>query len=58
MARIRGWLGWAGSRRWVKATIEDTDNSSVCPVSGANSHNPQDRLRQLLAAVWHHTHPY
>ena len=47
-----------GSRRQVKATIEDTDGSSVCPVSGTSSHNPQDRPRRSLAAVWHHTHPY
>ena len=31
---------------------------SVCPVSGINSHNSQERPSQLLATVWHHTHPY
>ena len=36
-----------GSLRQVKATIK----SSVCPVSGTNSHNPQDRPRQSLATV-------
>ena len=51
MACIRGWVG---SRRWVKATIE-TQTAVVCPVSHTNSHNPQDRLRQSLATVWHHT---
>ena len=53
-----GWWGWVGSRRRVKAAIEDTYSSNVYPVSGTGSHNPQDRLRQLLAAIWHHTHPY
>ena len=28
----------------------------VCSVSDTNSLNPQGRRRQLLAAVWHHTH--
>ena len=26
--------------------------------SDTSSHNPQDRPRRSLAAVWHHTHPY
>ena len=45
-----GWQGWVGSRRRVKGstTIEDTNSSTVCPVSGTSSHNPQDRPRQLL----------
>ena len=30
----------------------------MCPVSGINNHNPQDRSRQSLATVWDHTHPY
>ena len=47
MAHIRGWVG---SQRWFKATIEDTDSSRVCPVSGTSSHNPQDRPRQSLAS--------
>ena len=47
-----------GSRRRVKATIKDTDSSSVCLVSGTDSHNLQDRPRQSLAKVWHHIHPY
>ena len=33
--------GCVGSRRRIKATIK-TDSSSVCPVSGTNSHNPQN----------------
>ena len=56
-----GWQRWVESRRRVKATIKRqtcTYNSSMCPVSGTDSHNPQDRLRQSLATVWHHTHPY
>ena len=28
----------------------------MCPVSGTGAHNPQDRPRQLLAAVRHHKH--
>ena len=40
-----------------KTTIEDTESNTVCPVSDTNGHNPQDRLRQSLAVVWHHTHP-
>ena len=58
MACIKGWVGGKGvaeSQRQVKATTEDTDSSTVCPVSGTGSHNPQDRPRQLLAAVWHNT---
>ena len=27
----------------------------MCQVSGINSHNPQDKPRQLLATVLHHT---
>ena len=76
----KGWGGWVGSQKRIKATIktqtavvcvqqvaqtatihrtgQDTDSSSVCPVSGTNSHNPQDRPRQSLATVRHHTHPY
>ena len=32
-------------------------SNSECPVSGINSHNPQDRPRQSLVIykVWHHT---
>ena len=44
--------GWrVGSQGQAKATIEVTDSSSVCPVSGTSSHNPQDRPRLSLAAV-------
>ena len=52
-----GWGEGVGNQRQVKAIIEDTDSSSVCPASGTSSHNSQDRLRWSLAAVWHHTHP-
>ena len=31
---------------------------AVCSVGDKNSLGPQDRPRQLLATVWHHTHPY
>ena len=54
MACIRGWRRWVENRRQVKVTIEDTDSSTVCPVSGTSSHNSQDRPRQSLATVWLH----
>ena len=42
--------GW-GMVGWVfKLTIK-TQTAAVCPVSGTNSHNPQDRPRQSLATV-------
>ena len=44
-----------GSRRWVKTTTKtQIAVAGVCPVSGTNSHNPQDRPRQSLATVWYH----
>ena len=46
--------GWEAKGGYHK----DTDSSTVCPLSGTSSHNPQDRPRQLLAVVWYHTHPY
>ena len=49
MGEGRGWQEWVESRRRVKATIEDTDSSTVCPVSGTSSHNQQDKLRCSLA---------
>ena len=36
----------------------DTDSSAVSSVSDRNRLNQQDKLRQSLAAVWHHLHPY
>ena len=51
MGGVWGVVGWVGSQRQVKATIEDTDSSNVCPVSGTSSHNPQDRPRRSLPAV-------
>ena len=60
MACIRGGQVGGGRGGWeaksgLRPSFQDTDSSSVCPVSGTNSHNPQDRPRQLLAIVWHHT---
>ena len=53
---VAGWRRW-GSRRQVKVTIK-RQTAVVCPVSGTDSLNPQDRPRQSLATVWHYTHPY
>ena len=36
----------------------DTGSSGECSTGDRNKHNPQDKLRRLLVAVWHHTHPY
>ena len=35
-----------------------TDSSAVSSVSDRNRLSPQDRSRQLLTAVWHHSHAY
>ena len=53
------WWGRVGSQRRVKPSIRThTDSSAVCAVGNTNSLNLQDRPRQSLATVWHHTHPY
>ena len=49
-----GWEAEGG----LTPPLRDTHSSRVCPVSGTDSHNPQDRPRQWLATAWHHTHPY
>ena len=36
--------------------LSHTDSNDVYSVTDTNSLNPQDRLRQSLATVWHHTH--
>ena len=58
--RVGGWVGGGGG--WEaegRLTLPlRTQSSRVCQVSGTDSHNPQDRPRQSLATVWHHTHPY
>ena len=36
----------------------DTGSGAVSSKSNKNRHSPQDRLRQLLAAVWHPINPY
>ena len=57
---VGGWEG-GGKGGWEAEgglRLPLRESSSVCPVSGTDNHNPQDRLRQSLATVWHHTHPY
>ena len=54
-----GWRGRVGSQRQVKPSIyKDTDSSAVSSVSDRKGLNPQHRLRQLFAALWHLSHPY
>ena len=55
--------GVDGGGRWVAESrlnlpYKDTDNSAVSSVSDRKGFNPQDRSRQLLAAVWHQSIPY
>ena len=69
MACIRG--GWEGARGGGKPKAGytfyyDTVSIAVSLVRDRNRHNPQDRqiarqiarLSWLLAAIWHHPHPY
>ena len=37
---------------------KDTGSSAVSLLNDRNRLNPQDRLKQLLAAFGHHKHPY
>ena len=63
MGRVAGVGGRGSGGGWEaeggpRLPLRHRQQYSVCPVSGTNNHNPQDRLRQSLATVWHHTHPY
>ena len=51
--------GGGGSQKQVIPSIKtQAVVLHVSSISDRNRHNPQDRPRQSLAAVWHHTHPY
>ena len=59
----KGWVGGVsdgevGQPEPGYTSHYDTDSSAVSSISDRNRHNPQDRVRQSLAAIWHHTHPY
>ena len=45
-----------GSRGGLRLPLKI--QTAVLCGSDTNSQNPQDKPRQSLAAVWHHTHPY
>ena len=52
-----------GGGRWAAGDglyfpLGHTESSAVSSVSDRNRLNLQDESRQLLAAVWHHSHPY
>ena len=61
---VGGWFGGGGvagvggKPKAGQPYHQESHSSRVRPVSGTDSHNPQDRPGQSLATVWHHTHPY
>ena len=64
MAQYRRWAGGrggggggGGGGQGMGGLPLDTDSNDVLSVSDRNRLNPQDRLKQSLAAVWYHSHP-
>ena len=55
VGRWEGVVGVGGQWKAGSPCHYGTDNSPVFSVGDRDVHNPQDRLRQTLAAVWHPT---
>ena len=59
MYKVLGWLeggGEGGCVGKIKVGIHchlSTDSGAVLPVGNRDVHSQHDRLRQILAAVWH-----